>query len=55
MGKKGVTCSMHDKNRKCIQNFGEKPEEKRSSGRPRCRWESNVKVGLNERVCKVVD
>jgi hypothetical protein len=30
----------------CIQDFGGKPEEKRSLGRPRLRWEDNIKIGL---------
>jgi hypothetical protein len=26
----------------------EKPEEKRSLGRPRCRWEDNIKMDLRK-------
>ena len=29
----------------------EKPEGKRPLGRPRCRWEDNIKIDLQEVVC----
>ena len=32
-----------------------KPEGKRSLGRPRCRWEDNNKVDLEEVVCGGMD
>ena len=32
-----------------------KPEGKRPLGRPRCRWEDNIKMYLREMGCGVVD
>jgi hypothetical protein len=32
-----------------------KPEGKRTLGRPRCRWEDNIKVGLQEVGCMCMD
>jgi hypothetical protein len=32
-----------------------KPEEKRSMGRPRCRWEENIKMDLQEVGCGGMD
>jgi hypothetical protein len=32
-----------------------KPEGKRPLGRPRCRWENNIKMDLQEVRCGVVD
>jgi hypothetical protein len=32
-----------------------KPEEKRPLGRPRCRWEDNIKVDLQDVVCEGMD
>jgi hypothetical protein len=32
-----------------------KPEEKRPLGRPRCRWEDNIKMGLQEGRCGGMD
>jgi len=32
-----------------------KPEGKRPFGRPRCRWEDNVKMGLQEMGCGGMD
>jgi hypothetical protein len=31
-----------------IQGFGGKPKRKGPLGRPRCRWEDNIKVDLQE-------
>ena len=33
---------------KCIQSFNGKPEGKRPLGRPRRRWEDNIKMDLRE-------
>jgi hypothetical protein len=30
-----------------IESFGRKPRGKRTLGKPRCRWEDNIKIGLN--------
>jgi hypothetical protein len=32
----------------CIQGSDGKSEEKRSLGRPRCRWEDDIKLDLRE-------
>jgi hypothetical protein len=32
-----------------------KPEEKRSLGRPRCRWENNIKIDLQKVGCGGID
>jgi len=32
-----------------------KPEGKRQLGRPRCRWEDNIKMDLQEVRCRVMD
>jgi hypothetical protein len=32
----------------------EKSEGKRPLGRPRCRWEDNIKMGLQEVGCRVM-
>ena len=36
---------------KCLQLLVDKPEEKRRHGRHWCRWEDNVKLGLQEVEC----
>jgi hypothetical protein len=33
----------------------EHPEEKKSLGKPRCRWEINIKTDLKEIICKTPD
>jgi hypothetical protein len=45
--KKGVmdeACSTHRVDEKCVQNFGRKSEGKRPLGRPRNRWEDNIRM-----------
>jgi len=38
---------------KCIQSFGGgRHERKRPFGRPRCRWEDNIKIDLQEVRCE---
>jgi hypothetical protein len=39
---------MHGRDEKCIQNLGGKPEGKRPLGRPRRKWEDNVRMDLRE-------
>jgi hypothetical protein len=34
---------------RCLQGFGWEAEGKRPLGRPRCRWEDNIKMDLRER------
>jgi hypothetical protein len=40
----GRACSVHWRDKKCIQNFGQKPERKRPLGNPGHRWENNSKM-----------
>ena len=40
---------------KCIYSLVEKPEEKRPLGRPRRRWEDNIKIVLREVGCDAGD
>ena len=39
----------------CIQGFGGEPEGKRPLGRPRRRWEDNIKMDLQEVGCGGMD
>ena len=47
----GRTCSMCRTIQKCIQSFSGRPEENRPLGRPRRRWEDNIKVDLKAVGC----
>ena len=38
-----------------MQGFGGEPEGKRPLRRPRCRWEDNIKMDLQEVVCRGMD
>ena len=49
----GGACSAYGGAGRCIQGFGEKPEVKRPLETPRCRWEDNIKMDLQEEVCGV--
>jgi len=51
----GGECSTYGGEKRCIQGFGGKPEGKRPLGRPRRRWENNIKVDLQEVGCGGVD
>jgi len=46
------TCSTEGRERerdeKCVQHFGWKPEGKRPLGRPRRRWEDNITMDLKD-------
>ena len=46
---------MYRRKVKCIQAFGGKPEGKRPLGRPRCRWEYNIIMDLQEVGCGGMD
>jgi len=39
-------CSTYGEEDRCIQGFGRETEGKRSLGRPRRRWEYNIKIDL---------
>jgi len=44
----GGVGSMYGRRERCIQGFGGKSEGKRPLGRPRRRWEDNMKMDLQE-------
>jgi hypothetical protein len=44
----GRTCSTHERNEICIKVRVEKPEGKTPLGRPRRRWEDNIRMDLRE-------
>jgi hypothetical protein len=44
----GGACDMYGGHEKCIQGFGGETRGKEPLGRPRPRWEDNIKVGLQE-------
>jgi hypothetical protein len=49
MGEMGKVCSTNGENRNAHRILVGKPEGKRPPGRPRYRWENNVKMDLRER------
>jgi hypothetical protein len=51
----GGTCSAYGGEERHIQGFLRKSVGKRLLGRPRCRWEINVKIDLQEVGCGVMD
>jgi len=48
-------CSTYGGGEKCVQGFGGKPEGRRPLGRPRRRWEDNIRMDLREVGCGCVD
>jgi hypothetical protein len=44
----GETFSAHGGGVSCLFGFGGRPEGKRSLGRPRHRWEGNIKMDLRD-------
>jgi hypothetical protein len=53
--KMGGACSSYGAGEVRIQGFGGKPEGRRPLGRPRLRWEDNIKMVLQEVVCRGMD
>jgi hypothetical protein len=51
----GHITRMEERDKKCIQYFGWKPEGKRLLERPRCRQEDNIKTDPREIVWEGVD
>ena len=53
----GRACSAYGAGERRVQGFGGKPGGKRPLGRPRRRWEDNIKMDLQEvgRDCGDVD
>jgi hypothetical protein len=50
----GWACGAYGGER-CAQGLVGKPKGKRPLGRPRCRWEDNIKMDLQEVGCGVMD
>jgi hypothetical protein len=44
----GWTCGTQGGGERCLQGFVGRPEGKRPLGRPRRRWEDNIKMDLRE-------
>jgi hypothetical protein len=44
----GRACSTYGGGERCIQDFGGGPEGRRPLGRPRRRWEDNIKMDFQE-------
>jgi hypothetical protein len=44
----GGTCGTHGGGERCLQVLVGRPEGKRPLGRPRSRWEDNIKMDLRE-------
>ena len=42
----GKACGTYGGRERCAQGFGGEPEGKRPLGRPRRRWEDNIKMDL---------
>ena len=51
----GGACSTYGGERRCIQGFGGETWGKRPLGRPRHRWEDNIKIDLQEVGCGGTD
>jgi len=51
----GGACSAYREGERCVQSFGGKPEGKRPLGRPRSRWEDNIRMDLRKVACGCVD
>jgi hypothetical protein len=51
----GRACNVHGGDERCLQNFGLMSEGKRPLGRPRHRWEDNIKMDLRETGLEGVD
>jgi hypothetical protein len=51
----GGACSAYVRGERCDRVLVEKPEGKKPLGRPRCRWEYNIKIYLKEVGCRVMD
>jgi len=51
----GGVCSAYVVGERIVQGFGGKPGGKRPLGRPRRRWEDNIKMDLQEVKCGDMD
>jgi hypothetical protein len=51
----GEACSADGEERGLYRALVEKPEGKRPMGRPRCRWDDNIRMDLQEVGCRGMD
>ena len=51
----GGTCRTYGERREAYRVLVEKPEGRRPLGRPRLRWEDNIKMDLQEVGCEGMD
>jgi hypothetical protein len=51
----GRLCSTHGRDKKCIKILDRKTKREEALGRPRCRWENNIKMDNREIECEGVD
>jgi hypothetical protein len=51
----GKACSTYEKLEICIRGFGGGPEGRNPLGKPRHRWEDNIKMNLQEVECGGMD
>jgi len=51
----GGSCNMHGERRGAYRELVLRPEGKRPLGRPRCRWEDNIKMDIQEVGCGSID
>jgi hypothetical protein len=51
----GGSCSTYKGEKRCIQCFGENPEEPRPLGRPMPRWKNKIMMDLQEVGCGGMD
>jgi hypothetical protein len=51
----GRECSTNGRDEKCIHNFSRKAGTKRSVGRPKRRWEDDIRMDLREMGWEGVD
>jgi hypothetical protein len=43
----GRVCGMYGRQERCIHSFGVRPDRKSPFGRPRNRWEDNIKMDFS--------
>jgi hypothetical protein len=48
-----MACSTHGRDKKCAQKFRWEPQHKRLHGELMLRWQDNIKMCLNSRVCSL--
>jgi hypothetical protein len=48
----GWICDLDSRNDECMQDFDGEPIRKQSYGRPKMRWDENIKVGVKEMSCE---